>query len=110
MRDTQFVTFDKANEILGAKLTLSVEQWQYVHESLLALQVNGYKFVETCDDLAFEFLQLDSTTQGLPFICGKFFGSIQKPFIIRIFERQKKSDLRKMFERGKQAQQKVEDK
>jgi hypothetical protein len=109
MRDTQFVTFDKANELLSAKLTLSIEQWQYIHESLLALQSSAYNFEETCDDLAFEFLQLDMM-QGFPFLCGKFFGSIQKPFILRIFERQKKSELRKMLERGKQAQQKVENK
>jgi len=88
-RESQFVSFDKANEIVSAKLTFSIEQWKYIHESLLALQPTDYKFVETCDDLAFEFLQLDMI-QGFPFLCGKFFGSIQKPWITRIFERKKK--------------------
>lgn len=90
MRDSQFVSFDKANEIVSAKLTFTIEQWKYIHESLLALQPSAYKFVETCDDLAFEFLQLDMI-QGFPFLCGKFFGSIQQPLIFRIFKRQKKT-------------------
>lgn len=102
MRNSQFVTFDKANDLLSAKLTFSIEQWQYIHESLLSLQPTGYKFVETCDDLAFEFLQLDMI-QGFPFICGKFFGSIQKPFILRMFKRQKKNKVREMLAKGKAA-------
>jgi len=98
MRDSQFVTYDKANEILSAKLTLSIEQWQYIHESLLVLQPSAYKFVETCDDLAFEFLQLEML-QGFPFICGRFLGSIEKPFVYRVFERS--SRVRELIAKGK---------
>ena len=102
MRDTEFVTFDKANEIVSYKLTFNIEQWMYINESLLALQPTEYKFDETCDDLAFEFLQLDMI-QGFPFLCGKFFGGIQKSMYKRIMENQKRSDrVRKLIERGKQ--------
>lgn len=101
MRESQFVTFDKANEIVSAKLTFSIEQWKYIHESLLALQPSDYKFDETCDDLAFEFLQLDMI-QGFPFLCGKFFGGIQKSMYKRIMENQKQSErVRKLIEKGK---------
>lgn len=55
MRTSEFVTFDKANEIISTKLTFSIEQWQYIHESLLALQPSDYKFDETCDDLSLSF-------------------------------------------------------
>ena len=97
MRNSEFVSFDKANEIVSAKLTFSIEQWQYIHESLLALQSSDYNFDETCDNLSFEFLQLDMI-QGFPFICGKFFGAIQKSLFKKISEHQKRSErIRKML-------------
>jgi hypothetical protein len=81
----KFVSFAKANKILAARILLTQEQWQYVHTSLLWLQSSDYKFDETCEDLAFEFLQVHPE-QFMPYLCGKFLGAIQKPIVCSLCE------------------------
>lgn len=86
MGNKRSVTIAEANEILETKAILTIPQWQYIHESLLALQPSQYRFDETCEDLAYEFLRL-APEQFLPFVCGKFLGSIQKPIVCRLCDR-----------------------
>jgi hypothetical protein len=82
----KFVSYDEANEILATRAVLTLEQWQYIHDSIMALQPGEYRFDETCDDLAFEFLRV-TPEQFMPYACGKLFGSLSRSFLTRLSNR-----------------------